>query len=648
MPRPPDPAAQAVHHDEVLRIGDLWKEARDQARDREVVLEGLQAAAGLRLEEKESQHQEEMGKVQDIVAELRTRLRFAESSLRRVKDERDGFRRAASEARALAEQKEELGQQQVKAIKQLQKALRSMEEQVRNVTLDLEEERSRTVASEHHRKGQLKLRDQRIQAEEEKLRLQEEDIRYLESQLGLYRKRVAESDQKILQMEAIQQDVTSELFGAKEELKELFSSRQAHYRAIDASERALKDNARILKLLAFAAENYEPLKTLLEEWKDSAGASFVGSVAAGGDDPAEYDLDSLLDFKSLKAQYRVTVGEDAIDVGNIKVESSRWVPTPVYELAAEFRRRHCPGLPWEPLGQFLLRLNVLWRTFSTRKILRVQSKYHKKVAHLRRKLNQALPYSSVTQRVEIDKLRSLLKAATSHDRQNQVLSEPLLASTMKTAERLSQQVKVLAEENMELRKASGGQLNSERDIRLFLRGVKWQSTKGLDTLDRLLSRFSHVQQDLYKSSLDVTTSKGKHAFINNMKIFHATMSGLEEALLDARRDIQATPRELPYAIDPLEDEDVLGDSDEEEAPDVNDFYLPPGTKLAPAAARADASLFEEAGSVKGAAGGDAAALAASFEALGAEFRDSDEEGSDDSDEDADEWRRRIQRLNLKR
>ena len=133
-----------------------------------------------------------------------------------------------------------------------------------------------------------------------------------------------------------------------------------------------------------------------------------------------------------------------------------------------------------------------------------------------------------------------------------------------------------------------------------------------------------------------------------MKIFHATMSGLEEALLDARRDIQATPRELPYAIDPLEDEDVLGDSDEEEAPDVNDFYLPPGTKLAPAAARVDASLFEEAGSVKGAAGGDAAALAASFEALGAEFRDSDEEGSDDSDEDADEWRRRIQRLNLKR
>ena len=258
MPRPPDPAAQAVHHDEVLRIGDLWKEARDQARDREVVLEGLQAAAGLRLEEKESQHQEEMGKVQDILAELRTRLRFAESSLRRVKDERDGFRRAASEARALAEQKEELGQQQVKAIKQLQKALRSMEEQVRNVTLDLEEERSRTVASEHHRKGQLKLRDQRIQAEEEKLRLQEEDIRYLESQLGLYRKRVAESDQKILQMEAIQQDVTSELFGAKEELKELFSSRQAHYRAIDASERALKDNARILKLQAFAAENYEP------------------------------------------------------------------------------------------------------------------------------------------------------------------------------------------------------------------------------------------------------------------------------------------------------------------------------------------------------------------------------------------------------
>ena len=29
------------------------------------------------------------------------------------------------------------------------------------------------------------------------------------------------------------------------------------------------------------------------------------------------------------------MGEDAIDVGNIKVESSRWVPTPVYELAAE-------------------------------------------------------------------------------------------------------------------------------------------------------------------------------------------------------------------------------------------------------------------------------------------------------------------------
>ena len=44
-------------------------------------------------------------------------------------------------------------------------------------------------------------------------------------------------------------------------------------------------------------ENYEPLKTLLEECKDPAGASFVGSVAAGGDDPAEYDLDSLLDFQ---------------------------------------------------------------------------------------------------------------------------------------------------------------------------------------------------------------------------------------------------------------------------------------------------------------------------------------------------------------
>ena len=278
-------------------------------------------------------------RLETALRELKTRLKFSESRARGAAEERDTLRRRLLVETARAEEAAEEATRLRDANREQSRELRLLEEQFRETSLALEETLAGTSETEGRLGGRLRRKEQQLEEAMERGRGREELIRHLEGQLAGSRRRVAVVEQHSEHLDVVNADLSRELVASKQELQKLFNSRLAHLKTIDASEQAIRDNARLIKILRSASNVCKPLGDLLDDWDDSGGAAYIaGSVGGGGGDGGA-GADSVLGapqvsgavFAALESHYASVVVDDPHEVGRVRIEALKWAPAEAQE-----------------------------------------------------------------------------------------------------------------------------------------------------------------------------------------------------------------------------------------------------------------------------------------------------------------------------
>jgi len=459
-------------------------------------------------------------------------LKFSESRARGAAEERDTLRRRLLVETARAEEAAEEATRLRDANREQSRELRLLEEQFRETSLALEETLAGTSETEGRLGGRLRRKEQQLEEAMERGRGREELIRHLEGQLAGSRRRVAVVEQHSEHLDVVNADLSRELVASKQELQKLFNSRLAHLKTIDASEQAIRDNARLIKILRSASNVCKPLGDLLDDWDDSGGAAYIaGSVGGGGGDGGA-GADSVLGapqvsgavFAALESHYASVVVDDPHEVGRVRIEALKWAPAEAQEEVQEFWRRLGSTLPWQPFAELLHRLDKIWREREHRKLVRVTTAYQRKVQELRARLKRMagrVGAETVNPRSEVDRLRRMLRVSPrSGEAQGspQRRGDPALQTALKTVERLSQQLAAVLEDNEDLRQESERRLAgapeavavAEEAARgglggdiYFAKGAAWQGGRDAAVLEELAGRVAAIRALVPPRVIDV-------------------------------------------------------------------------------------------------------------------------------------------------
>ena len=473
-------------------------------------------------------------RLETALRELKTRLKFSESRARGAAEERDALRRRLLVETARAEEAAEEALRLREANQEQSRAVRLLEEQLRATSLALEETLAGTSETEGRLGGRLRRKERQLEEAMERGRGREELIRHLEGQLASSRRRVAVTEQRGEHLDAVNADLSRELVASKQELQKLFSSRLAHLKTIDASEQAVRDNARLIKILRSASNVCKPLGDLLDDWDDSGGAAYIaGSVGGGGGgggggagSNSEADAPQVGSevFAALEAHYASVVVDDPHEVGRVRIEALKWAPAEAQEEVQEFWRRLGSTLPWQPFAELLHRLDKVWREREHRKLVRVTTAYQRKVQELRARLKRMagrVGAETADPRSEVDRLRRMLHGSPRSGKAQgspQRRGDPALHTALKTVERLSQQLSAVLEDNEELRRESerglagapeGAAVVEEAaraglggDI-YFAKGAAWQGGRDAAVLEELAGRVAAIRAQVPPRVIEV-------------------------------------------------------------------------------------------------------------------------------------------------
>ncbi|XRB13672.1 hypothetical protein RI054_06g35100 [Pseudoscourfieldia marina] len=534
---------EAKHRVELDRIQDLWAQTRQELRQKANALEEWQR----RLAEEEKLRQEELAKLEARHAraiELERKRANEEAEMLR-EDVRAAVSRADAADANAGKAKDALGraerrleeaanalQRQGAIIAQQQAARKEQDEVVDALRREVVQAKDDAKRISDAYAADIARRDQAMQAAEARMKSQAEELTRLDEELhtqvetaNRMANEAAEADRRTRETRAL-------LAAESQKLKAAVDAQTKAEEKADSLGRAGKDNARLLTLLHRAGG----LDALLDDFKDSGGASYVGHAEpnlpgrrAAAPPTKTRDPASRArlteELEQLTARYQNLGGGSAGETTlrppsggpggarseRVHAESMKWVPKAVYELAARFRRDHAPRCTKDALARLLASLNRVWHERERARANRMRTEFHRRMVEWRRQLTAACTTDGVALNLELQRckaeirqLRALgiaqgknlrgsldavedTKTATSSAPRLGVVplregadSERLLASALTAVDRLSREVIRASRDNESLREVVG-----TTDRGGFEAGARWTSERCVTLVDNL-------------------------------------------------------------------------------------------------------------------------------------------------------------------
>jgi hypothetical protein len=194
------------------------------------------------------------------------------------------------------------------------------------------------------------------------------------------------------------------------------------------------DIARLLRLL----ENYPSAKGFLQKWRDGESMSFLGvpmdvqqqrqgeeerkggygnnasSYPSEHFSETEYQSERLISPSEVDQLKRVH-GTDSFPMqGTLQEEAEYWVPREAAHIGMNFMVAKIPHAPPGLIYEFLRNISKVWLKREKRKLGRIRDMYEKKLADMKRKLDNAKPYKGVMAGQQIRRLKNQVKEKTLH------------------------------------------------------------------------------------------------------------------------------------------------------------------------------------------------------------------------------------------
>lgn len=189
------------------------------------------------------------------------------------------------------------------------------------------------------------------------------------------------------------------------------------------------DIARLLRLL----EHYPSAKGFLQKWRDGEAMSFMGPPNSaqpdrGADAPKspgrtstaaspafnerEYQSERLIAPEEVDQLKRLH-GTDSFPVeGSLLEETEYWVPREAAHIGMSFMVAKIPHAPPGLIYEFLRNLSKVWLKRERRKLGRIRDMYEKKLADMKRKLDNAKPYKGIMAGQQIKRLKNQVREKT--------------------------------------------------------------------------------------------------------------------------------------------------------------------------------------------------------------------------------------------
>jgi len=428
-------ATSALQATELSRLGELWKQAKHDAKEKERELARTRARL-LREERKSasrastsaSQAAHSQAAVEDAVA-TRQHVRELEAQLHALRGENAELRTNYNEA-----------------LTKLGESLRVLEEraeQQATVTDSARDLADKVDALESEKKAILDTSMANLRAYEEDAVTKdrevaearaaqtaaEDAVRSLRQQLDTANEQVQRTQEAAVRQEAAAEAARRAAVDAKERMTDMGRSMMDSKGLRTQVRHLLADNRRLVRLLAtskeyraFAAYTFAEDDTV--EGGRAAG-TYLGLVPRhGGTEEADFlggppdstkppghnahagDRAAWREIEAYERHYGV---DDSQPVEPSR-EHDMWVPSDALRLTIQFRRKHLSHLPTSVIRSFLQTLNAVWRQRYAKQTANLKSKYHAVIGSLKRQIKQRTPYREVLQASTIQRLHHQLDA----------------------------------------------------------------------------------------------------------------------------------------------------------------------------------------------------------------------------------------------
>ena len=426
----------ALQATELSRLGEMWKQAQREAKEKEREL--ARTRARLLREERRAGTGGGQGRrgsggevadtaVQDALA-VRQQARDLELQLQEVQAENAELR--ANYDEALTKLGESLRVLEERAVSQatVTDSARELAAQVDALEGEKTAILNTSMANLRAYEEDAMEKDRALATARDAQAAAEDAVRTLRAQLDGTAEQLRLANEAAARHEAAAVAARQTAVAAKEELTDMgqvvldtkgLRTQVRHLRA---------DNARLVRLLAttkeykaFANYTFAPDDTLpsgttkgsylglIPAAGSKAEAEYLGGPAvsgsaAVGDDLAAGDRAAWRDIEAYERHYGVDDSQ-AVEAGR---EHELWVPSDALRLTIQFRRKHLAHLPTAVIRRFLQRLNGVWRRRYLKQMANAKAKYGETIADLRRQLNQRVPYREVLQASTIQRLHNQL------------------------------------------------------------------------------------------------------------------------------------------------------------------------------------------------------------------------------------------------
>jgi regulator of replication initiation timing len=428
-------ATSALQATELSRLGELWKQAKYDAKEKEREL--ARTRARLLREERKSASRASNAASQAAHSHAVMGDAFAV---------RQRVRELELNVDALSSENAELRTNYNEALTKLGESLRVLEEraeQQANVTDNARELADRVDTLESEKQSILDtsmanlrayeedaLQKDRAVAEAQAAQSAAQDaVRSLRQQLDSANESIQQAQEAVARQEAAAAAARRAAVDAKEAMTDMGRSAMDGQGLRTQIRHMLADNRRLVRLLATSKE-YRSFAAYTFAEDDTADggraagsylgvvpmhgsgeeADWLGGAPSGARAPAfdsnGGDRAAWRDIEAYERHY----GVDDSQAVEASRELDLWVPSDALRLTIQFRRKHLAHLPTSIIRSFLQTLNAIWRRRYSKQTANLKAKLGATMAGLKRQIKQRTPYREVLQASTIQRLHHQLDA----------------------------------------------------------------------------------------------------------------------------------------------------------------------------------------------------------------------------------------------
>ena len=428
-------ATSALQATELSRLGELWKQAKHDAKEKEREL----ACTRARLLREERKSASRASNSASQAAHSNAVMEDAFAMRQRVRE-------FELEVRALQSENAELRTNYNEALTKLGESLRVLEEraeQQATVTDSARELADKVDALESEKKAILDTSMANLRAYEEDAVTKdretaearaaqtaaEDAVRSLRQQLDAANEQVHRAHESAARQEAAAEAARRAAVQAKERMTDMGRSVLDSKGLRTQVRHLLADNKRLVRLLAtskeyraFAAYTFAEDDTadggraagsylgLLPRHGSTEEADFLGGPPDSMKQPQEdVHAGDRAAWREIEAYERHYGVDDSQPVEPSR-EHDLWVPSDALRLTIQFRRKHLAHLPTSIIRSFLQTLNAVWRRRYAKQTSNLKAKYNATISSLKRQIKQRTPYREVLQASTIQRLHHQLDA----------------------------------------------------------------------------------------------------------------------------------------------------------------------------------------------------------------------------------------------